>query len=65
MSDPDILAALRKYLADSNGRYAPVMDRCGVSESTVRRWIRENRAPRNRVVRQALEKFLAGAQSHG
>jgi hypothetical protein len=58
MTDKRLLAALKKHLRDTRGVYGAVTTACRVSESTVRRWVGENRLPENALVRQALEEFL-------
>jgi predicted transcriptional regulator len=62
MTKPELAAALASYLKNG-GRLDKVTAACGVTESTVRRWAKGEHLPDNRIVRQALEKFLAKGAS--
>lgn len=63
MTDKALRKALLAHLAETNGRMSAVAAACDVGESTVRFWKTKNKLPRNRFVREALEKFLAGSET--
>lgn len=58
-SEPPLIAALRKRIVADPSDVMRAALKCGVSESGVRKWLREGTEPKNRLVREALERFLA------
>ena len=59
MTDKQLLKALGQHVSETRGQYGAVTEACKVTESTVRRWIKDERLPENALVREALERFLS------
>ncbi len=62
MSDKEFKKALREAL-DSGVRAAEIAVEADVSTATIYAWLRDDEVPKNRLVRAAIEKYLAKRSS--
>lgn len=59
-SEPPPIAALRARIVADPSDMMRVALKCGVTVDGVRKWLKNGTLPKNRLVREALERFLQG-----
>jgi len=60
---PAMILALNARMERTRMTNVALADKLGVHEATVRFWRKRRRVPKNRLVREALERFLSGGKA--